>query len=626
MGPHTGSVAASSHSTDWKPADRHDYLRIRAGNDYHFSYPRNGSRQVSGTHYGGQLCGPVNTQGNGTTQNQEKGHNLSAESLTPYRQAGTTTHIAKKSKESQSLTKASPMAVTQAWNKKGTSPVEAENFRNSDTVLRPEDSVSAVCGNIVVPPEDIDTTAARHEMTETSGADWKRNLSKRFATTTGFSNYVSSWNSRIIENKSVPHFEDNGKWKHWQCAIDAANGKLLDPVTFPQTLRDDSLLEDDKARMRRRTGTAISACKAYIILHGDQIEDDLTYLKRENTDTGPTMEQTVASKTDIISPASPASPQNLAIATLKPASSTCSASCPSGPVCPRAGCYYIRPAKKSDMKGVREIYNLEVLKGTQATDAEPLDLEDISSILTICRKSMLPFIVAIAGQNDTETPEEVMGFGFLSIYQPGLAGGLNGTSRYSVKVNVFVHANHRQKGVGSTILSKLLQLCSLNYSPKKDYGAQYFHSDDTELYRSCHESPRQYHQVFAEVLCGGERGIAEMWYGRVLTSDFGFQPLGKSIMGAHWSNVGQCWLGKLVFQHDCYAENVLGDDDNDDNDAAVSGDTTADHARSHEKGNEEEVDGSPPNRSFDTSEPVSSQVNGGVMLSGNAKDTHTEYW
>lgn len=643
MGPHTGSVAQSSHSTDWRQTNRDDYLRAIAGNEYHNANLRSGSRHANSAYYDNRSREPLNSQGNGTTSQEQALKTV--EELCP--QSGSSTHIPQKNKESRKLTRASLMAVTHAPDGRSISPVNSASYHSSKTMIRPEDSVSVVCG-VNVARQDIVAVnvTTSEEMTESSGADWKRNLSKRFATANGFSNYIASWISRIPVNIAVPQFDGNGERMHWQCAVDPASCKLLDPVPYPETLRDERPLDDGKARWRRRTGTSNSACKEYTIQHGDQQEDDrgngdVVDLEHENvsivkigtisnTNLERGTEQAAVSKTANVSPASPALPHNTAITTFKHASPVYSTSCPPGPVCPREVCYYIRPAEETDMIGVQEIYNLEVLKGTQAMDAEPLDIEDFFSILTTCRKAMLPFLVVIDEQNKTEgTREGVLGFGFLSIYQPGLAGGLSGTSRYSVKVNVFVHPNHRQKGVGSTILGKLLQLCSFNYSPKKEYGARYTHSDDTGLYNSCRGSPRQYHQVFAEILYGSERGIAEMWYGRVLTNDFGFQPLGKSIMGAHWSSVGQCWLGKLVFQHDCYAENVLEDDVNvaDGVAQAENTSTTGDHIEAHGKANEEEeAEGSPPSRSADASEPVSSQANGGVMLSGNTKDSEAPYW
>ncbi|OAA58616.1 Acyl-CoA N-acyltransferase [Niveomyces insectorum RCEF 264] len=230
----------------------------------------------------------------------------------------------------------------------------------------------------------------------------------------------------------------------------------------------------------------------------------------------------------------------------------------------------IRFANTNDMPGVQEIYNFEVLKGAQATDTEPLPLAEFHAILATCRTAQLPFLVALAGRKKIPgVPDKVLGFGFFSVYQPGLAGGLSGTGRYGVKVNVFVHVRHRQQGIGSALLDRLLRLSSRAYVPKKEHDVPFTNSADDKNddenddggnedggNAASIETPRRYRSVFAEILYGSEKGLAEQWYERVLTSAFGFQASGKSVRGAHWSNVGQCWLNKRVYQHDCYKEDA----------------------------------------------------------------------
>jgi len=218
------------------------------------------------------------------------------------------------------------------------------------------------------------------------------------------------------------------------------------------------------------------------------------------------------------------------------------------------------------MAGALAIYNLEVEKGTQALDVCPLRLEDFLYLLEGSQTNFLPFLVAILGSADGyggprgwQTPgervgsiETVIAFGFLSIYQPGLAGGLNGTSRNSVKANVFVHPGHRRQGVGRSVLDRLMYLSSRRYSPK--FGYDYVNPGGQPLYKSVLWSPRQYHRVYIEVLYKKlQEDPEKAWYDKLLTRQFRFWEVGKELDNSHRSVPDQnsYWLHKVIYQHDC---------------------------------------------------------------------------
>ncbi len=229
--------------------------------------------------------------------------------------------------------------------------------------------------------------------------------------------------------------------------------------------------------------------------------------------------------------------------------------------------YHIRPADYFDMPGVVEIYNLEVLEGTQALDTEPLRDDDFYKLLRMSQENKLPFIVAllgssassqtgqpyVLGESWTAWVDTVIAFAFLTINQPGLSGRLDGTSRYSAKLHLFVHPQYRRKGVGQAMLDQLMHLASTRY--KQVGGAEYVNPRGDPLYTSAAEAPRKYHRAFVEVRLKSRADPAAGWYETMLRK-FSFRRVGSMLDNAHLSRVGQgsFWLHTAIFQHNCCDE------------------------------------------------------------------------
>jgi phosphinothricin acetyltransferase len=113
----------------------------------------------------------------------------------------------------------------------------------------------------------------------------------------------------------------------------------------------------------------------------------------------------------------------------------------------------LRLAERRDAAALREIYNLEVTTTTVTFDMVPRTLDEQVSWID-GHSGGHPAVVAIAGDGT------VVGFGSISPYKDRPA--------YSptVEDSVYVHRDHRSRGVGRTMLEELVRLA-------RDHG---FHS------------------------------------------------------------------------------------------------------------------------------------------------------
>jgi L-amino acid N-acyltransferase YncA len=105
----------------------------------------------------------------------------------------------------------------------------------------------------------------------------------------------------------------------------------------------------------------------------------------------------------------------------------------------------IRLARLRDAEAIRQIYNVEVLGSTVTFDLEPRSLADQEAWLSE-RSGAHAVLVA---EDDAGT---ILGFASLSPWRPRPA------YRTSVEDSVYVHRDHRGRGVASALLGDLLEV------------------------------------------------------------------------------------------------------------------------------------------------------------------------
>ena len=104
--------------------------------------------------------------------------------------------------------------------------------------------------------------------------------------------------------------------------------------------------------------------------------------------------------------------------------------------------YAIRPANESDLVAINEIYNHYVLHSTCTYQEEPEPLEGRQRWFSH-HSDKHPVIVATA-------EKQVVGWGSLSVYNARSA------YRHTVENSIYVHHQHRRKGIGSLLLQELI--------------------------------------------------------------------------------------------------------------------------------------------------------------------------
>jgi phosphinothricin acetyltransferase len=105
----------------------------------------------------------------------------------------------------------------------------------------------------------------------------------------------------------------------------------------------------------------------------------------------------------------------------------------------------VRLAALSDAEAIRAIYNREVTETTVTFDLVPRTLADQQAWLT-ARTGAHPAIVAVDGEGT------VIGFGSLSPYRDRPA------YTTTVEDSVYVHADHRGRGVGRLLVEELIRV------------------------------------------------------------------------------------------------------------------------------------------------------------------------
>ena len=142
----------------------------------------------------------------------------------------------------------------------------------------------------------------------------------------------------------------------------------------------------------------------------------------------------------------------------------------------------VRPAQATDAEAIREIYNVEVTDSTVTFDLVPRSRADQLEWLT-ARSGAHAVLVAV-------DDDEVVGFGSLSPFRERPA--------YSTTVedSVYVHREHRGRGVGRQLLEALVRTAT-------NHG---FHSSIARIVGG-HEASIAVHQAVGFEIVGTEKEV-----------------------------------------------------------------------------------------------------------------------
>ncbi|KAL0473358.1 hypothetical protein QR685DRAFT_569427 [Neurospora intermedia] len=258
-------------------------------------------------------------------------------------------------------------------------------------------------------------------------------------------NLVESWIRNVTADAKASL---NSKRDHFNCDINPETGCFLAPVAYPETRMSEA--EDPELRWRQKNWSSELLRKRKLATKrgGKYYRGEVPPSSRQ-----PPNVQISVNIADLFVPQIP---------------------------------MHLRPATASDMEAVASLYNSE---DVQKFDSVPLGPANFEKILTDTHGHELPFIVAVSGSARVDTlkdgirfesnqPQQkvlpsnlqeglVLGFAYLSVWKPGLAGSKTGTSRATAEAHVYVHTSWRRKKIGSALLDRLLASVSLNAKSKK---------------------------------------------------------------------------------------------------------------------------------------------------------------
>ncbi|KAK0718395.1 hypothetical protein B0T26DRAFT_645210 [Lasiosphaeria miniovina] len=318
-----------------------------------------------------------------------------------------------------------------------------------------------------------------------------------FASETYLNKFVLTWHQNVLGNVRAKLLIRNEP-EHWKCDIDTDTGFLAPPIAYPDTIVDLST-QIPELRWRRHNFTSALIVRNYEIDH-----ERRTRRGGRRADIAPIEYESI----------DPEDAVRLGLVVKQP-----EVEIPvKNPITPRAKCY-LRPAQKADMEAVARIYNWEVKNGLQALDSEPLAIEDFKKIFKTTQELGMPFLVAVSGSvgdlhlndrtatyspyrqilpNNRARPKKnskVLGFSYLSVWEPGLAGGGTGASRATAKIHVFVDHASRMKKIGFSLLDKLISSVSGRYSSESSYD--FVDPSANPIYKHpIRNHDRKYYQVY----------------------------------------------------------------------------------------------------------------------------------
>lgn len=216
---------------------------------------------------------------------------------------------------------------------------------------------------------------------------------------------------------------------------------------------------------------------------------------------------------------------------------------------------YLRPAKDQDSMGIAEIYNYYVINSNVPEDQATVHANDIKTLLQSCHDDKFPIIVAIEGkplgQNNQKylathrNSEQVVGFAFSEPYNYGITGARTGRSRYTARLHLFTHHQYTRKGVGRSLMDRLLQIMSAGYAARDGYS--WINTEDCLSYKA--GGVGRCHQMIIELPCLKKDDPNYDWI-KAFLQKFYFKEESKLISVARSSTQKgiSSWLDLAIFQ------------------------------------------------------------------------------
>jgi L-amino acid N-acyltransferase YncA len=130
---------------------------------------------------------------------------------------------------------------------------------------------------------------------------------------------------------------------------------------------------------------------------------------------------------------------------------------------------YLRPAVRSDMPQLRDIYNSYVKTSVRPAELHPITHTDMLNRWTDSTDEKLPFIVAVSKSAKINRAlgnavEKVVGWASATDWVSRRA-----VERFTVELEIYVHQAHLHQGVGKCLMDKLIDSTDRGHIARKGY-------------------------------------------------------------------------------------------------------------------------------------------------------------
>lgn len=377
-----------------------------------------------------------------------------------------------------------------------------------------------------------------------SGGDWARRAMQLFPSERDFRHCVKGWVATIHPAPPFSEVEFE-RWHTYDAVPDSVTAELLPPPQVPEVRRDPRPTGDKDLDKRAATQTSNLSCvppkKATqvcvsapdLVKKAPEVELETRFVhvsgpvpdaKQEKQTVTPQQKKPTVTfepvkRTNI--PMPNPQPQDQAQVHPKPGPDRpTAAAAPLPPMSAR-----IALADDKHIDGMREVYNEEVLKGTQERDRETVSFDGFRQLYKSSQESTLPSFVALSNNKDGE---QVVGY---VLVRPRHDVGFDGPAdAFCAECTIFVRFKYRNRGIGQELLRRAL--ARVTERPSTD-------------------SQPMPHFLYIEVACGSEDGLAEKKYIGTLSTKFGFEHFGRPVETVTWSDKGPYTLKHLLFYRRC---------------------------------------------------------------------------
>lgn len=127
---------------------------------------------------------------------------------------------------------------------------------------------------------------------------------------------------------------------------------------------------------------------------------------------------------------------------------------------------YLRPAEEKDAQGIAYVYNMAIETSNVPEDQLHVTVDQVAWLIDDS-KGKAPFIVAVYGpcpEVHTQDAEYILGFARAESFDYGMSGNMNGRSRGTANLHIYVEPQFQRKRIGYNLMDRMLHMITPSYA------------------------------------------------------------------------------------------------------------------------------------------------------------------